>query len=90
MTPPRDRIDTALATMLRDTAHEVERLGASLCCDSHVAEAHINQLQGLDRIAQLLGGLAATIEAPDPVLCAQSNGFDELGERLSALLVADP
>ena len=54
------------ADALQELSLEVEGLGAALCADPGVAERFLDQLQGVDRIAQSLDQLAQVLRAPVP------------------------
>ncbi|MEM9310682.1 MAG: hypothetical protein AAGA34_04480 [Pseudomonadota bacterium] len=54
------------ADALEDLSHEVEGLGAALCADPDIAARYLDQLQGVDRIAQSLEQLAHVLRAPQP------------------------
>ncbi len=54
------------ADALELLSHEVEGLGAALCADPAIAERYLDQLQGVDRIAQSLEQIASVLRAPVP------------------------
>ena len=54
------------ADALEALSHDVEGLGAALCEDPGVAERFLDQLQGVDRIAQSLEQLAHVLRSPVP------------------------
>jgi hypothetical protein len=54
------------ADALTSLSYEVEGLGATLCADPALAERYLDQLQGIDRIAQSLEQLARLLRAPVP------------------------
>lgn len=51
-----------LATILEETAHAVETLGASLCSDYTLMEKHIDALQGLDLICQTIHQVSTVLK----------------------------
>ncbi|MEM6585248.1 MAG: hypothetical protein AAF692_05795 [Pseudomonadota bacterium] len=54
------------ADALESLSHDVEGLGAALCTEPAIAEQFLDQLQGIDRIAQSLEQLAKVLRAPVP------------------------
>lgn len=68
----------ALDTLSRD----VEGLGAALCADPAVAERYLDQLQGVDRIAQSLEQLARVLRAPVPEDAIDQVRVGDLQDRL--------
>jgi len=54
------------AAALDSLSRDVEGLGAALCQDPSVAERYLDQLQGVDRIAQSLEQLARVLRSPVP------------------------
>ncbi|MEM7689769.1 MAG: hypothetical protein AAF291_12175 [Pseudomonadota bacterium] len=54
------------AEALDGLSREVEGLGAALCADPGVADRFLDQLQGIDRIAQSLEQLACVLRATVP------------------------
>ena len=65
VTISRGLIDGA-AEALDSLSRDVEGLGAALCADPSIAERYLDQLQGVDRIAQSLEQLASVLRAPVP------------------------
>lgn len=51
---------------LEALSHDVEGLGVALCADPTIAEQFLDQLQGIDRIAQTLEQLSNVLRAPVP------------------------
>lgn len=56
----------ATAEALAGLSREVEGLGAALCADPAIAERFLDQLQGVDRVAQSLEQIANVLRAPVP------------------------
>lgn len=54
------------ADALDGLSRDVEDLGAALCEDPVLVERYLDQLQGVDRIAQSLEQLARVLRAPVP------------------------
>lgn len=61
----RGLMDSA-ANALEALSCEVEAMGVELCADPDIALRHLDQLQGIDRVAQSLAQLALVLRAPQP------------------------
>ncbi|MEM1195961.1 MAG: hypothetical protein AAGH57_07645 [Pseudomonadota bacterium] len=70
------------ADALEGLSHEVEGLGAALCEDPEIASRYLDQLQGVDRIAQSLEQLAQVLRAPQPDAAIETVRMSDLQERL--------
>lgn len=70
------------ADALDGLSREVEGLGAALCADPEIAARYLDQLQGVDRIAQSLGQLANVLRAPIPEEAVAAVQMGDLQERL--------
>ena len=79
----RGLIDGA-ADALSSLSQEVEGLGAALCKDPALAERYLDQLQGVDRIAQSLDQLAKVLRAPVPEAAIDDVRVGDLQLRLKA------
>ncbi|MEO0871235.1 MAG: hypothetical protein AAFY19_04635 [Pseudomonadota bacterium] len=83
LTVSRGLIDEA-ANALSGLSREVEGLGAALCEDPALAERYLDQLQGVDRIAQSLDQLAHVLRAPVPEAAIDDVRVGDLQLRLRA------
>ena len=72
------------ADALSSLSLEVEGLGAALCEDPVLAERYLDQLQGVDRIAQSLEQLAQLLRAPVPEAAIDDVRVGDLQIRLRA------
>jgi len=78
-----------IAAELTAARGELEALGLKLCCDPHVAAAHFDCLQGLDRIAQIIGEAAGLLGRGDAVAGALAAvRLEEMRGRLADFLRA--
>ena len=67
---------------LEALSRDVEDLGAALCADPSIAERFLDQLQGIDRIAQTLAQLATVLRAPVPEEASNEVRVGDLQTRL--------
>lgn len=74
-----------IAEVLLELCSEIEELGASLCRDPALMQAHIADLQAIDHIAQKQRALASLLTAECPVTALDSITLEDLKERLAML-----
>ena len=79
---PSPQILTILATILRETAGDIELLGAALCADEIVLMRHCAALQSIDVIAQRQNGIAQFLEEHCRHEAVESLSLEALQERL--------
>ena len=72
------------AEALDALSRDVEDLGAALCADPDVAARYLDQLQGVDRIAQSLEQLAGVLRAPEPGVAIEAVRVGALQDQLRA------
>lgn len=72
----------ATAQTLEALSREVETLGVDLCVDPDIAGRFLDQLQGIDRIAQSLDQLASVLRAPLPEAAIDQVRMGDLQARL--------
>lgn len=72
----------AAASALDTLSHEVEGMGVELCADPDIALRHLDQLQGIDRVAQSLAQLAQVLRAPRPEAAIDEVRMGDLQARL--------
>ena len=70
------------AEALQSLALDAEKLGERLCSDPEIIERHLDGLQGIDRLSQSLGQLAAVLSADDPQQAVSQVGMADLQEHL--------
>ena len=72
------------ADALDSLSRDVEGLGAALCADPAIAERYLDQLQGVDRIAQSLEQLAGVLRADVPEDAISSVRMGDLQAHLQS------
>lgn len=70
------------ADVLIDLSGELERLGAGLCEDPEVVGAHMESLQGIDRIVQTQRSLAAVLSASRPSHAVEELSLEQLKQKM--------
>ncbi|MDJ0977114.1 MAG: hypothetical protein QNI87_01095 [Erythrobacter sp.] len=80
-TLPHD-LALSIADTLTSLSVEIEALGATLCADTDIATRHLDELQGVDRIAQTLGQLADVVGAPSPGDAIEAVSIEGLRDQL--------
>jgi hypothetical protein len=71
------------AEALASYAGEIEAIGEMLCGNAALVEAHLDELQAIDRLAQCLDQLALVFSAPDPDHAVASITIGTLQKQLS-------
>jgi hypothetical protein len=77
-----DPLRRNLAEEIEFVQRQVEALGEELAGDHVVLMRHMVSMQTLDRVAQILGHLAAVSRSSDPVASVDRIGMVELKARL--------
>jgi hypothetical protein len=71
------------AEVLIEVSAELERLGARLCEDYELVQAHIEPLQGIDRIVQTQRSLAAVLSANQPDHAVEELSLEYLRQKMA-------
>ena len=61
---------------------EIEDLGGALCRDPVIVASLMAELQGIDRIAQHIRGIAAVLRSEDPLVALEAVGLEGLKRML--------
>ncbi|RIV92873.1 hypothetical protein D2V17_01010 [Aurantiacibacter xanthus] len=81
------RLLGGVAEILEELAGEVECLGESLCADPDVIVRHMDQLQGIDLIAQTARQLAMLVGSDNPAAALGDVRLEALRRRLHDLVL---
>ena len=81
------RLLGGVAEILEELASEVECLGESLCADPDVIVRHMDQLQGIDLIAQTARQLGMLVGSDNPTAALDDVRLEALRHRLHTLVL---
>ena len=81
------RLLGGVAEILEELAGEVECLGESLCADPDVIVRHMDQLQGIDLIAQTARQLGMLVGSGNPTAALDDVRLEALRHRLHTLVL---
>lgn len=80
---PSATLRASIADEMERLRDDIEALGAALCADPRVVDAHAEALQALDRIGQHQVALASVLRADDAGRCIAGLPLEQLRQRLS-------
>lgn len=83
MAPHSPGLLSAIGLILRESAVEAENLGTKLCEDPDFLAKNIEQLQGVDRLSQVLTGLGELLESAEPEAAIEAIRLGEIRDRLT-------
>lgn len=81
--PPSRELLLRAADALAAFSGEIEEIGVALCGNTALVEAHLDELQAIDRLSQCLSQLAMVLRAPDPDRAVAGITLGTLHDRLS-------
>ncbi|TIX49074.1 hypothetical protein [Alteraurantiacibacter aquimixticola] len=76
---------SGVAEVLAELAGDIEQMGETLCADPAVTSTHLDQLQGIDLVAQTARQLAHLLDSDSPADALADIRLEALRNRLHDL-----